>query len=170
MAHSTVVSLSVAASTQPVPSVGSVIGNIAQTFGVSLVDGTLVGQADTSYWGLRPLAASASESLNLTSGALLDPFGQPVVFARLKVVIISAAIANTNNVLIGGAGGNTAPLLFNTTASVDVARPGGTKTWMVNVADAIGYPVGSTNNLLQIANSGSGTAINYTIVLIGCSV
>src|SRR5258705_7008961 len=66
---------------------------------VSLANGVAVGQADRVFTDQRTLVASATEDLDL-AGVLLDPWGALITFAKLKAIIIKAAIGNTNNINI----------------------------------------------------------------------
>jgi hypothetical protein len=134
---------------------------------VSLASGTGVGKADRVFSDRRTLAASAAEDLDLV-GVLLDAFGAAITFARIKGLVISAAAANTNNVVVGAA---TAPwaTFLNATGTITL-RPGATAAFMAGAADATGYEVTpATGDLLKIANSDAGTPVTYDIVVIGSS-
>lgn len=147
--------------------IGQVAASLSDTFGGALTLGAAAGQANVAWWDHRTLAASAMESLNLV-GTLTGAFGTAVTFARIKVVIVSADAGNTNNVLFGGATSNEVSTLFANTNDIAVVRPGATVAWIAGAADAIGYVVTpSTANLLQVANSGAGTAVSYSIIIVG---
>ena len=78
-------------------------GNVPYALSRSLSwsDGAGAGQANRIYQDRNTLAASGTIDVDL-SGALTDVYGDPVVFARIKALIMTAADANTNNVIVGG--------------------------------------------------------------------
>lgn len=135
---------------------------------VTLNSGTGAGQADRVFHDRRSLAASATEDLDL-AGSLVDAFGQTIAFARIKGLIISAAAANVNNVVIGAASSAPWATALNTTGTLTL-RPGASVALMAGKADATTYAVtASTGDLLKIANAAAGTSVSYDIVIIGAS-
>lgn len=138
---------------------------VSTALGAALASGA--GLADVGWWDLRTLAASSNENIDF-AGTLHDPFGNTINFARIKVLVIAAAAGNTNNVVIGG--GTTTFALFGGLTHTTAVRPGGCVMWMTSTADATGYAVtAGSADLLQIANSGSGTSVQYTIAALGVS-
>ncbi|MDI9885315.1 hypothetical protein QMZ92_13155 [Streptomyces sp. HNM0645] len=135
---------------------------------VNLSSGTGAGQADKVFSDRRTLAASATEDLDL-AGVLTDAFGAAITFARIKGLIIKAAVGNTNNVVIGAAATNTWATLLGATHTITL-RPGAALCVMADATDATGYAVtAGSGDLLKVANSGAGTSVTYDIVLIGAS-
>ncbi|WP_216588589.1 hypothetical protein [Streptomyces brasiliscabiei] len=133
-----------------------------------LGSGTGAGKADRIWADRRTLAASATEDLDL-AGVLADAFGSTITFARIKGLVIAAADANTNNVLIGAASGSPWATLLNSTGVLTL-RPGAFVAVGTGLADAIGYAVtASSADLLKIANSAGSTSVTYEIELIGAS-
>lgn len=132
-----------------------------------ILSGTGSGQADRLWYDKdRPLAASASEDLDL-AGGLTDALGVACTFAKIKGIIVKAAAGNTNNVLVGGAASNQLAGLFGNVNDVMVVRPGGNFMWLDPLA---GITVtASTGDLLKIANSSSGSQVLFDITLIGTS-
>lgn len=134
---------------------------------MSLSNGTGAGKADRIFSDRRTLAASATEDLDL-AGVLLDAFGSAITFVRVKGLIIAAAAANVNNVVVGAATNPWATLL-SATGTVTL-RPGAFFAVGTGVADATGYAVtASTGDLLKVANSAAGTSVTYDIHIIGAS-
>jgi hypothetical protein len=168
MALSTVVGLSVAANIANALDVGTASANLQRSYGASLTDGAAAGMANVAWWSSRTLTASSTETLDF-AGTLLDRFGAVITFARLKVLVVYALPTNTNNVIIGG-GTTTFTGLFGATTHTTILRPGTVWSVVTGVADAIGYAVtaGSTD-LLQVANSSSGSSVVYEIAAIGCA-
>lgn len=131
---------------------------------LALLSGTGAGQADLFFGDTRTLAASGTEDLDL-AGGLTDAFGATLTHVEVVGLLISAAAANTNNVLVGGAASNAWAAAFGAD-DVLVLKPGAT---LFLLCDA-GYAVtAGSGDLLKVANSGSGTGVTYTIAVIGRS-
>ena len=163
------ISLAASASQTATLDLGSALAQLSKSYTVDLADGTSAGQANRIFHDTRTLAASASEDIDL-AGVLTDAFGAVLTFARVKGLIVAAAAANTNNVIVGGASA-TQFVSWNGGATHTVTvRPGAVFALFAGSADATGYvtAAGSTD-LLKIANSSSGTSVTYDIVVIGCS-
>jgi hypothetical protein len=134
--------------------------------------GTGAGQVDKIFSDTRTLAPSATEDLDL-AGVLLDAFGAAITFARVRGILISAAVGNTNNVVVGAVANAWATLLSPAGVSQGLItlRPGAWFAAGCGSADATGYAVTpATGDLLHVANSAAGTSVNYDIVIIGASV
>lgn len=131
----------------------------------ALTNGSGANQANMIWVDTRTLAASTAEDLDLV-GVLTNAFGTVLSFSKIKGIIISAASANTNNVLVGGDGSAAFVNWVSDATDVLIVRPGGTLCLMA--PDSAGYAVTATTaDLLQIANSSSGTSVTYDIILIG---
>lgn len=147
---------------------GQQTANVSKAYGYNMPSGILTGQANRIYRDERVLAASASETLVLSSGALLDPFGVAIPFIGIKFLLVSAAATNTNNVVVGGASSHAFVDPFGSTTSTTIVRPGNTVAWLAGASDPTGYPVTSgSSDTIQVANSGSGTTVQYDIIIIG---
>jgi hypothetical protein len=134
---------------------------------VNLGDGTAVGKADRVFHDRRTLAASATEDLDL-AGVLTDAFGAAITFVRIKGLFISAAAANSNNVVVGAATNAWATLLSAT--GTLTLRPGASVGAIAGPADATAYAVtAGTGDLLKVANSGAGSTVTYDVVIVGAS-
>lgn len=133
---------------------------------ITLTPGTSSGNADRIFMDTRTLSASSTENLDL-AGGLTDPLGATLTFVTIKAIYVKAASANTNNVVVGGAGSNTLLGIFSDATDKIVVKPGGVFMW---VAPATGATVtASTGDILLVANSSSGTSVTYDIVIIGTS-
>ena len=147
---------------------GSGVASMTVTAGpTAFTNGTGSGQANQIYWATRTLVASTSEQLdfNGSGGAILyDPAGNALTMARLKTVVVSAAPANTNSVVVGGGSGAVTGL-FGGGTQTGIVVPGATLAWLCSPTDTTGYV--ATTHALQIANSGAGSSVTYTIVVIG---
>ncbi|WP_151480628.1 hypothetical protein [Streptomyces albicerus] len=133
---------------------------------ISLASGTGANQADKIFADTRTLAASATENLDL-AGVLTDAFGATLTFARIKLLLVSAAAGNTNNVNVIREATNGVPLFLAAGDGIPV-RPGGAFLWVA--PDVAGAPVTpATGDLLTFTNSAAGTPVTYDVVIIGAS-
>jgi len=134
---------------------------------INMATGTAANQADKVWSDERTLTASSSEDLDL-SGVLVDPFGATLTLARVKLLIVYALPANTNNVVLGNATSNGWVGPFGAAAHTISIRPGGLISMIA--PDATAWPVtAGTGDLLHVANSGAGTSVTYDIAVIGSS-
>jgi hypothetical protein len=145
------------------------LGNPVQTFAeiveIALSDGSGADQASNIFSDERTLAASASESLDL-SGVLQNAFGSTLTLTKVKAILIVANSANTNNVVVGGAASNCFVGPFADATDKIVIGPG--DAFLLTRRSAAGMAVAAgTGDILQVANSGSGTSVTYQIILLG---
>ena len=139
---------------------------IALTQALSLLNGTGAGQADMVFTDQRTLAASATENLDL-AGSLTDAYGATMTFARIKALIITAAVANTNDVQLTRPASNGVPLFLAAGDGLPI-RPGGLFAWACS--DATGIVVtAATGDLLTITNSAGTTGVTYNVIVVGAS-
>lgn len=131
----------------------------------SLTNGTGANQANEIFVDTRTLAASAAEDLDL-AGVLTDSFGAVLTFTKIKAIIVKAAAGNTNDVQVGGDATAGIASIFGNVADFINVKPGG--LFAVVAPDATGYALTATTaDLLQIANSSSGTSVTYDIIIVG---
>lgn len=143
---------------------GTLTYTLPYAYSLTVSNGTGANAANMMWTDTRTISASSSEDLDL-AGSLPNAFGDTITFTRVKGLIIEAASTNSNNVVVGGDGSAWATWAGNANDVVNV-RPGGILCLMA--PDATSYAVtASTADILQIANSGSGTDVVYNIVLIG---
>lgn len=128
-----------------------------------LGNGTGANQASQQWHSLgRVLTAAASETLALT-GSLTNAFGVVLTFTAIKMLIIRALAANTNDVVLGANGANQWVGMFVGTADSVKVKPGGTLIW---VAPAAGGAV-VASDVIKVTNSAGGTSVTYDIFLLG---
>lgn len=141
--------------------------NESPGFGDTLLShGTGENQADLIFRDRRTLNASASETLDL-SGSLQTPLGLACVFVEVVAIIVKAAVANVNNVVMGGASSNAFVGPFGAANDTIAVPPGGVA---MLTAPKGGWAVTPTTaDLLQVANSGAGSPVTYDIVIVGRS-
>lgn len=133
---------------------------------IELANGTGANSADLMFHDQRTINASSNEDLDL-AGSLAGPFGASQVFVELRAILISAAAGNTNNVRVTRPASNGVPLFLAASDGIDVP-PGGVFLWSCP-ADGKVTVTASTGDLINIANSSSGTSVTYDVVIIGAS-
>lgn len=118
-------------------------------------------QADVMFADQRNLAASGSETLDLT-GTLLNPLGATVTEAEVVAIYLEAL---TGGIVVGAAAANGffGPLNAAGTLTLNAGE-------FVLLSSRAGYPVvAATGDLLKIAAAGAAAA-TYKVVIVGRSV
>ncbi|OGB94026.1 MAG: hypothetical protein A2Z31_00225 [candidate division NC10 bacterium RBG_16_65_8] len=134
---------------------------------IALTDGTGADQADQVWHDQRTLGASATENLDL-AGSLTNALGATVTFARVKAILVFAAVGNTNNVQVGGAASNGFINWVASATDIINVRPGG--LFLLVARDATAYAVtAGTGDILKMTNSSGSTSVTYDIILIGAT-
>jgi hypothetical protein len=132
----------------------------------TLEDGTTNAQADMGWGDTRTVALSDSEVLDFGSGGgLVNVFGGAFEPAEIVLLAVHALPANTNSVRVGN---NTEPFLgpmLGTTPTTDV-KPGGILMWYAPAGWAV---ANNSSDKLKMLNSGAGTSVTYSILVIGRS-
>lgn len=132
---------------------------------IALPDGTASGKADLKWSDTRTVAPSSNEELDLN--ALTDSLGRTINFAKVKALHIRAKATNVNNVVVGAAGSNPFLGPLGGTTPTITLPPGGI---LLLVAPAAGWSsANGATDKLKVANSGSGTGVDYDIEIIGTS-
>lgn len=145
--------------------VGNVTYPLNQVISTTFTNGTGDDQANEAFSDTRTLTASSTEDLDF-AGGFTDAFGNTLTFTKVKALIVTAAAANTNDVLVGGASSNQLDTFFGDATDVVAVKPGG--TFALFAPQSAGYAVtASTGDLLKVANSAGGTSVTYTIIVIG---
>lgn len=145
--------------------VGSVSYPVNLAYSQGFTDGVGADQAQKIWTDARNIAISGTDDLDL-AGVLLDPFGVALTMTKLKALIIKAASTNVNDVVVGNAAANQVASIFGAVAHTIKIKPNGLLALIA--PDVNGYSiVAGTGDILRIANGGAGTAVDYTITLIG---
>lgn len=125
-------------------------------------NGTGSGGAQVMYHALRTLAATATDSLDL-SGGLANGFGT-ISFTVLKSIWISVVTASASGVQVGGAASNALAGLFDNVNNFIKVGPLGQ---LYISSPVTGYTVtGSTADILKVYNPAL-SSISYKILLVG---
>lgn len=130
-----------------------------------IADGIGANKAESIFHDQRTLVASANEDLDL-NGILTDAFGGVIPFTKIKTLIVAAAAANINDVLVGGAATNQFINWVSDVTDQLIVKPNG--LFVLHDPTAGGYVVTpATGDLLRITNGGAGTSVVYDIIIIG---
>ncbi|HEY9375041.1 hypothetical protein [Streptomyces sp.] len=131
-----------------------------------LAQGTGAGQADMIWSDQFTISASGTQAVDL-AGTLQGPFGTTLTFARIKMVIVAAALGNTNNVNVVSDATN-GPLLFLAKGDGIPVKPGGMfVSFDPSAAGTVITP--STADLINLVNSAGGTTVTCDVVVVGAS-
>lgn len=128
-----------------------------------LSNGTASGQASQQFHDVRTLTASATEDLDL-AGGLTNAFGTTLTFVKLKVLLVYAATANTNSVIVSRKATTGIPIFDADSDSITLA-PG---DLFLYASPLVGKTItATTDDTLTFTNSAGGTSVNYTVIFIG---
>lgn len=133
---------------------------------LALTSGTGASQANMMWHDQRTLSASATEDLDL-AGSLTNGFGATQTFARVKLILVSAAAANTNSVHVIRPAANGVPLFLAAGDGLAV-RPGGLFLLAATDSTSVAVTAG-TGDLLTFTNSAGSTSVTYDVIIIGAS-
>lgn len=147
--------------------IGDVAHSLSFTPSITFGDGSGANQITRIFADNRTISASSNDDLDL-AGVLVDAIGQTVALARVRGILIRAAAANVNNIVVGGASSNGFISWAGASAHTVIVRPGGLLLLAAPDATAYGVTAG-TADILRIANSGAGSTVNYDIVILGAT-
>lgn len=126
-----------------------------------LSNGTGANQASNHWHDQR--TTSGNDDLDL-AGSLVNGLGQTLTFTKIKALIIKAAAANGNDVVVGNAAANGFITPFGAAAHTVKVKPGG--ILILIAPDVNGYAVtAATADTLRVASGGG--SVTYDIVLVG---
>lgn len=169
MALTSKVRVSVDAAQTGTIDLGGKSASASKAWSVSFANGVAAGQANVVWQDTRTVAASGTDDIDL-AGVLTDAFGATITAAKVKTILVAAADANTNNVVVGGAASAQFATIFGDVTDKVIVRPGGVFALSVGSGDLNGYAVTATTaDILRVANSGAGTSVTYDIILLGTS-
>jgi hypothetical protein len=133
----------------------------------SLANGTSNVQADKIFSDTVTIELSGDDVLDMgTTGGMLDAFGDAFEPVEVVAVLLVADDGNTNNVVVGA--NASEPFLgpMAGTAPTTAVKPGGWLFWFAPAGWAV---ANNTNDKLKIANSGAGTGVTFSIIILGRS-
>jgi hypothetical protein len=129
--------------------------------------GTGANQVDRVFTDTRTLGASGTEDLDLAA-VLVDAFGAAITMAKVKAIVITAAAANTNDVVVSRPASNGVPLFGAASDAISI-KPGGFFAIAAPAAAGQAAVTAGTGDLITITNSAGGTPVTYSIVILGTS-
>lgn len=134
---------------------------------LSLTEGTdATNKANIYFSDTRTIALSANENIDL-AGALTDAFGASIVAGEIVAIYIEAAAANVNNVQVTRPASNGFIGPFMATGDGVSIKPG---EYALFVSQSGWAVTAATGDLINIANSGAGTSVQYNIIVVGRTV
>jgi len=138
---------------------------IDSNYSTTLANGTGANQANQMWADTRTISASSNDDLDL-AGVLTNAFGATLTFTSIKAIVVTAASANTNDVIIGGSATNPFETFLGGTSPSVTVVPGG--SFAIVNPEATGYVVtAATGDILRLTNSAGGTTVDYDIIIIG---
>ena len=133
----------------------------------ALTNGTGANKADAIFTDQRTLTSSATETLDLFDfGGTLSSLG--AAYANLAIKALYIQIISGNALTVGAEGSAAAWNSLTGSDTVGVSLPA-LGTLVAIAPGAAGYAVAdTTNHLLKITNTASGSTV-YNIIVIGAS-
>lgn len=126
-----------------------------------LSNGTGANQASNHWHDQRTTAGN--DDLDL-AGGLVNGLGQTLTFTKVKALLIKAAVANGNDVVVGNAAANGISTIFGAVTHTIKIKPGG--LMVLTAPDVSGYGItAATADILRVASGGG--SVTYDIVIIG---
>lgn len=131
--------------------------------GLTLSNGTGTGQVSQMWHDTRNITASGTDSLDL-AGGLTNAFGVTLTFVRLKFIYVLAHATNTNDVQVTRNATTGIPLFMADGDGIALA-PGEFFIWG---SPTTGKAVtATTDDTLLFTNSAGGTAVDFSVILVG---
>ncbi len=141
-------------------------GTLAE-LGVTLAYGTGSGQASKWHIGVRALAATTYDLLDLAGGSLADPVGNALTFSTVKLIVVAISSPDgTKTLRVGPQNQSNAPAL----------NWGGTGATVYHTLTHWAMPLyqpvtgatitAGTGDILPVYNPG-GSSVTYAILIAG---
>lgn len=127
-------------------------------------DGSAANQATKVFQDRRSIAASATDTLDLNGGGLLDDLGQAFAITKLKAIGVKSLSTNTVDIALNRPAANGVPL-FSAAGDQIVLKPNTVHLWSTGDANGIAVTA-ATADLIAVVNLGA-TVVNYEIVIVG---
>lgn len=146
------------------PDLTTVTETLFKNYACALAAGTGDGQANCIWSDTVTLAASGTADLDFAASLTSTISGATLTFTKIKLLLVSAAAANTNNVVVSRPASNGV-VLFSAASDAVSVLPGGI---FLLTAPAAGITVtAATGDLITFTNSSSGTGVTYDVIVIG---
>ncbi len=132
----------------------------------NFTSGTGAAQVLEQWSDDRQIGASGTDDIDLAGGITSDVAGTTIIFTAIKLIMLRANSANTNDCLLGGAASAQFVNWVSDATDVVVIEPGG--LFLLYTPSATGYAVGAgSSDLLRVTNSAGATTVNYKIYVLG---
>ena len=132
----------------------------------SVTDGAGAGNINLVWSDRRTVAASATDTLDLNGGGLLDVFGNAANFATVKGICIfnRETVAATHRIDFAPAAANPFLWTFNAAADrVEIAPSSAYMQW----DDSGKATVAGGSDAIRIINTDGANTVTYDIIVIG---
>ena len=131
----------------------------------NLGSGAGLDQASQLFTDTRSLAGSATEDLDFASGGgLVDQFGVAIAFTKLKLLYVSCALANLNNLeVVSGAAGIR---FLKASGDAIIMHPDSYICLVWPTAGGITVTP-TTADLITFTNAAPTNTISYDVVAVG---
>lgn len=147
------------------PDLGQAAFSLDQMFETLFANGAGANQANLVYQDAFSIAASGNTTYDL-SGSLTSPLSS-VVFARTKLLLITADATNTNDVVVFNGTNPFVGPFDDGTLTCTLKPGGGILIWNPS---ATGWAVSNgSNDVIKLANSSSGSAVTGKIIALGAA-
>lgn len=134
----------------------------------TLTDGVAINQANLRYHDKLTVGAAGTVVLDLTDGTLLDVFRKPLVFVKVKQIIIfnAAPVANPGDIIT--LGGGAAPLVNWVGDGTDTVRVYPQAWNAFHNPTLAGWAVTATTaDQLVITEVGGVNSVDFEIIIVG---
>ena len=147
------------------PDVGDAKYTFDDSSEIRLALGTGADQANAVYADDFSIPSGGTLSIDL-AGGVTSALGQVYTFTAIKAIKVEADDGNTLNIVVGGAASNAFVGPFADATDKIAVKPGGVA--LLADPSAAGWAVTpATGDILLLANSGSGSAVDGRIIIIG---
>lgn len=164
MALTTTVVASIKAQETNPLDLGTATYQLDKSFKLTLANGTGALQASKVFGDSRNIAISGTDNLDL-AGGVTSAFGVVTTFTTVKAIFIVAKDTNVNDVIIGGGAATAMIGPFGANTHTVQLKPG--QSFLITAGNTGWAVTAATADILKIANSGAGTAVDYDVVIVG---
>lgn len=149
--------------------VGSRLASILADWGMVWTDGAGASAANLLYQDTATIGASATITIDLAGGGLVDPFNTALTFARIKALWVRARSTNNaaNNVIVQRPAANGVPF-FGAAGDNIALQPGAIFGWMSPSATGVVVTAG-TGDLIDFVNSAGTNTVDFDVVILGAA-
>lgn len=138
-------------------------------FTLVYADGSGANQVTKRFDDTRTVGASATDSLDVNAGGLVDQFGTAFTITKLKMILVISSDATVNlganQLQVTRPAANGVPF-FGAAGDFAALNPGGIFLWGDPTAAGVTVTA-ATGDLINLVNSAGTNSITYRIVLLG---